>query len=100
MIYRSSCFLGEFRVHKDDDHSWHLCLSGHRIGSFRSPEEAVDAVRNHRTGFRVWDKLTAYSMPDFSQWERATCPCKGHEGRQAARDVYTCKNPAPLPGAE
>ena len=47
---------------------WELRFAGKRRGRWQSPDEAADAVAQHRTGLPEWDDRSELVSEDIIDW--------------------------------
>jgi hypothetical protein len=55
-----------------------LGIDDHELGSYFSPEAAVDDVYMQKTGWPSWDSArSVYKPADISEWKRIDCIAPG-----------------------
>jgi hypothetical protein len=47
---------------------WLLHFAGHRIGGWRSPDQAAKAVARHQSGLVAWDRRRIDAPEDIVDW--------------------------------
>ncbi|ABA88226.1 hypothetical protein Pcar_0973 [Syntrophotalea carbinolica DSM 2380] len=61
--------VGTFIIAIEPAGTFSLWIDTYRLGVFNAPEEAVDAVRKHKTGHAPWDELRDLAAPEtLDEW--------------------------------
>ena len=75
MRYEWKCPVGLWTINDRPDARWDLAIDGANMGLYEAAELAAGDVRDHMTGFEVWDAMrdgsVASTAPaDLSGWAK------------------------------